>query len=76
VHPEHRRQGIVSRLINAALDEIKSKNLSCVDLDVDIVKTGPVKPYEKFGFKTMRVATLNHDDESSFFRMKLLLDDS
>ena len=77
VHPEHRRQGIASRLINAALDEIKSKNLSCVELDVDIVKNGAIKLYENFGFKTMKVATLNHDDdEASFFMMKLVLDDS
>lgn len=69
MHPEHRHQGIVSQLINAAPDEIKSKNLSHVELDLDIVKTGAVKPYENSGFKTMKVATLNHDDESSFFRM-------
>jgi [ribosomal protein S18]-alanine N-acetyltransferase len=77
VHPEHRGQGIASRLINAALDEIKSRNLRCVELDVDIVKNGAIKLYEKFGFKTMKVVTLNHDDdEVSFFIMKLLLRDS
>jgi ribosomal-protein-alanine N-acetyltransferase len=77
VHPEHRGQGIASRLINAALDEIKSRNLRCVDLDVDIDKNGAIKLYEKFGFKTMKVVTLNHDDdEVSFFIMKLLLRDS
>lgn len=77
VHPEYRHQGIASRLINAALDEIKSRNLRCVELDVDIVKNGAIKLYEKFGFKTMQVATLNHDDdEVSFLIMKLLLHDS
>jgi [ribosomal protein S18]-alanine N-acetyltransferase len=77
VHPEHRGQGIASRLIHAALDEIKSKNLRCVELDVDIVKNGAIRLYEKFGFKTMKVATLNHDDdEVSFLIMKLLLRDS
>jgi [ribosomal protein S18]-alanine N-acetyltransferase len=77
VHPEHRGQEIASRLIYAALDEIKSRNLKCVELDVDIVKNGAIKLYEKFGFKTMKVATLNHDDdEVSFFIMKLLWRDS
>jgi ribosomal-protein-alanine N-acetyltransferase len=77
VHPEHRGQGIASRLIHAALDEIKSRNLRCVELDVDIVKNGAIKHYEKFGFRTMKVVTLNHgDDEVSFFIMKLLLRDS
>ena len=76
-HPEHRGQGIASRLIHAALDEIKSRNLRCVELDVDIVKNGAIKLYEKFGFRTMKVVTLNHgDDEVSFFIMKLLLRDS
>ena len=77
VDPEHRGQGIASRLIHAALDEIKSRNLRCVELDVDIVKNGMIKLYEKFGFKTMKVVTLNQDeDEVSFFIMKLLLSDS
>jgi ribosomal-protein-alanine N-acetyltransferase len=77
VHPEHRGQGIASRMIHAALDEIKSKNLRCVELDVDIVKNGAIGLYEKFGFKTMKVVTLNHDDdEVSFLIMKLLLRDS
>jgi [ribosomal protein S18]-alanine N-acetyltransferase len=77
VHPEHRGQGIASRLIHAALDEIKARNLRRVELDVDIVKNGAIKLYEKFGFKTMQVATLNHDDdEVSFLIMKLLLRDS
>jgi ribosomal-protein-alanine N-acetyltransferase len=76
VHPEHRGRGIASRLIHAALDEIKSKNLRCVELDVDIVKNGAIGLYEKFGFKTTKVVTLNHDDdEVSFFIMKLLLRD-
>ena len=43
VDPEHRGQGIASRLIHAALDEIKSRNLRCVELDVDIVKNGAIK---------------------------------
>lgn len=77
VHPEYRGQGIASRLIQAALDIINSRNLKCVELDVDIIKNGAIKLYEKFGFKTMQVATLNHDDdEVSFLIMKLLLRDS
>jgi ribosomal-protein-alanine N-acetyltransferase len=76
VHPEHRGRGIASRLIAAALDEIKSKNLNCVELDVDIVKNRAIKLYEKFGFRTMKVATVNYNnDETSFFIMKLLLRD-
>jgi len=74
VHPEHRGRGIASRLIAAALEEIKSEDLNCVELDVDIVKNGAIRLYEKFGFKIMKVATVNYEDnEASFLIMKLIL---
>jgi ribosomal-protein-alanine N-acetyltransferase len=73
VHPEHQGRGIASRLIDASLDKIKAMDLRCVELDVDIVKNGAIKLYEKFGFKVMRVATVNYDEETSFYIMKLLL---
>jgi [ribosomal protein S18]-alanine N-acetyltransferase len=76
VHPEHQGRGIASQLIDAGLDIIKAMDLNCVELDVDIVKNGAIKLYEKFGFKVMRVATVNYDEETSFFIMKLLLNKS
>ena len=76
VHPNHQGQGIASQLIDEALDTIKRMNLKCVELDVDIVKNGAIKLYEKFGFKVMRVATVNYDEDSSFYIMKLSLSKS
>lgn len=73
VHPDHWGRGIASKLISAALGQFKCMNLRCAELDVDIVKNGAIKLYEKFGFKVMRVATVNYDDETSFYIMKLLL---
>jgi len=73
VHPDHRHRGIASQLITASLDHFRQKNLQCVELDVDIVKNGAIKLYEKFGFKVMRVATVNYDEDTSFLIMKLLL---
>jgi ribosomal-protein-alanine N-acetyltransferase len=73
VHPDFQGRGIASRLIAAALDRFKQLNLQCAELDVDIVKNGAIKLYEKFGFKVMRVATVNYDEETSFYIMKLLL---
>jgi [ribosomal protein S18]-alanine N-acetyltransferase len=73
VHPDHQGQGIASQLITASLDHFRQKNLQCVELDVDIVKNGAIKLYEKFGFKVMRVATVNYDEDTSFLIMKLLL---
>jgi len=75
VHPKRQRQGIASQLINAALETIKSMDLRCVELDVDIVKNGAIKLYEKFGFKVMRVATVNYDEDCCFYIMKLKLTD-
>jgi ribosomal-protein-alanine N-acetyltransferase len=76
VHPKHQGRGIASQLIEAILDIISAMDLRCVELDVDIVKNGAIKLYEKYGFKVMRVATVNYDEETSFFIMKLLLNKS
>jgi ribosomal-protein-alanine N-acetyltransferase len=73
VHPDHRHRGIASKLISAALDHFRRTDLRCVELDVDIVKNGAIKLYEKFGFKVMRVATIDYDEDTSFLIMKLLL---
>jgi ribosomal-protein-alanine N-acetyltransferase len=73
VHPDYRGRGIATRLIAAALDKFKRMDLRCVELDVDIVKNGAIKLYEKFGFRIMRVATVDYEDEPSYFIMKLLL---
>jgi ribosomal-protein-alanine N-acetyltransferase len=73
VHPDHQGRGIASKLITASLEQFKQRNLKCVELDVDIVKNGAIKLYEKFGFKVMRVATVNYDEDTSFLIMKLLL---
>jgi ribosomal-protein-alanine N-acetyltransferase len=75
VHPDFQGRGIASRLISAALEKFRHLGLKCVALDVDIVKNGAIKLYEKFGFKTMRVATVDYDEETSFVIMKLNLDD-
>jgi ribosomal-protein-alanine N-acetyltransferase len=76
VHPDHWGRGIASKLISAALGQFKCMDLRCAELDVDIVKNGAIKLYEKFGFKVMRVATVNYDEETSFYIMKLLLRNS
>ena len=44
-----------------------------MELDVDIVKNGAIRLYEKFGFQVMRVATVNYEEDTSFLIMKLLL---
>ncbi|MEJ2671709.1 MAG: GNAT family N-acetyltransferase [Deltaproteobacteria bacterium] len=73
VHPDHRGQAIATKLITAALDRFKQSGLKCVELDVEIVKEGAIKLYEKFGFKIMQVTTVNYEEDTSFLIMKLLL---
>ena len=75
VHPDYWGRGIASKLITAALDKFREMRLKCVTLDVDIVKDGALKLYEKFGFKVMRIATVNHEEDTSFLIMKLILHD-
>jgi ribosomal-protein-alanine N-acetyltransferase len=73
VHPEHRGRGLATRLITAALEKFRQMDFKYAELDVDIVKTGAIRLYEKLGFKVMRVATVNYEDEPSYFMMKLSL---
>jgi len=47
VHPEHRRTGIATQLMNRALEYLKQRHVSCVKLDATPVGQ-PV--YEKLGF--------------------------
>ena len=76
VHPDYWGRGIASKLISATLDKFKEMGFKCITLDVDIVKNGAIKLYEKFGFKVMRIATVNHEEDTSFLIMKLILDNS
>src|SRR5690242_11849446 len=51
VHPEHRRIGIATRLMNRALEHLKQRRVSCVKLDA----TPAGQPvYEKLGFVSER----------------------
>jgi ribosomal-protein-alanine N-acetyltransferase len=73
VHPEHRGRGIATKLISAALNKFKQMDLKYAELDVDIVKNGAIRLYEKFGFRIMKVATVDFEDEPSYFIMQLSL---
>ena len=53
VHPDHRRRGVASALLSAALDELdKSRDITVVTFrDGDEKGTAPRALYKKFGFK-------------------------
>jgi len=74
VEPSQRNKGIAQALIREALSKIKNYDINEVELSVDIVKTGAIKLYEKFGFKAMHVVTMDYNNsDESFYIMKLTL---
>ncbi len=70
VHPEQRGKGIGTALLQAALKELQKKELTDVELDVEVVKRGARKLYEKVGFRVVQVYGLSEDEDDSFFIMR------
>ncbi len=50
VHPEHRRQGAGSALMNALIEKAAGKELAFLTLEVRESNTAAILLYEKFGF--------------------------
>lgn len=74
VEPSQQGKGIAKALLMEALTKLKYCDIMEVELSVDIVKTGAIKLYEKFGFRAMQVVSMNHDNANeSFHIMKLTL---
>lgn len=72
VHPQAQSQGIASRLLSKALESLKESKVSCVDLDVEIVKSNVKRLYEKFGFRVLKVVNPDAEYENdAFYIMKL-----
>jgi len=74
VHPEARNRGVASLLLQEALQMLRGKEVRCVELDVEIIKTEVKRLYERFGFKTLKVVSLDSEYENdAFYMMKLQL---
>ncbi len=73
-HPDYRRRGIASRLLETAIAKLKELKVTEVEIDVDVIKGKTVKLYEKFGFKVIRAVPVNYTLNSGnepFYMMKL-----
>ena len=76
VHPKHRGKGAAGNLIRTSLDMLVQKDISVVELDVELISRGAIKLYEKFGFKIANVIVFPSDfpgDEETFYIMRLEL---
>ena len=79
VHPDHRRKGIATALLNQVLEILKEKKIVDVCLNVEIIRKPAITLYEKFGFKIMQTIHMDYEDDladDAFYIMKLILDES
>jgi len=79
VHPETRRKGIATALLNQVLEILKEKKIIDVCLNVEIIRKPAIALYEKFGFKIVETIHLDYDDDLSddaFYIMQLVLQES
>ena len=73
-HPDHRKKGVATKLLDSVMDNLIERGILEVVLDVDMVRSGAVRLYEKFGFKIDKAFTMDEDEES-FYTMKLEIQD-
>ena len=76
VHPEHRRQGIATQLLEAALRMLRDRGMLEVCLIVEITRKPAIALYEKLNFKITKTINISYEDDlsdDSFYEMKLNL---
>lgn len=74
VHPQAQGRGIASRLMAQALVTLKAKNVTAVELDVETSKEDVKRLYEKLGFVTAKVVSVDSDfEDEAFYVMELQL---
>ena len=76
VHPDHRGEGIAKELLRRCLDILVEREISIVELDVELIQREAIKLYEKFGFKIANIIVFPSDtlgEEETFYIMRLEL---
>jgi ribosomal-protein-alanine N-acetyltransferase len=71
VHPDFRRQGVATILMNEAIRELKKKGCVFMYIKVRVSNAGAQKFYELFGFKveTIRKKYYDKPDEDALLMM-------
>jgi ribosomal protein S18 acetylase RimI-like enzyme len=70
VHPDYQGKGIATQLLEKSFRELKKKDLDEVELDVDIIKNGARRLYEKMGFKIVETFSPDFEEDNTFFIMR------
>ena len=76
VDPDQRGKGIAKELLRRCLDILVEREISIVELDVELIDRGAIKLYEKFGFKIANIIVFPSDtlgEEETFYIMRLEL---
>jgi [ribosomal protein S18]-alanine N-acetyltransferase len=72
VHPQARGRGIASQLISKALATLRGKQVTSVELDVETSKSDVKRLYEKLGFTTLKLVSVDCDyEDEAFYIMEL-----
>jgi len=74
VHPDYQGRGIATQLLEESFQALKKKDLDEVELDVDIIKAGARRLYEKMGFRIVETFSPDFEEDDSFFIMRRKLD--
>lgn len=73
MHPRHRKKGVGTRLVQAALDELAKLHVREVDLHVHPSNTGAIRLYERFGFTVVGMERPHYGEDQDFYLMRLRL---
>ena len=76
VHPEQRRKGIGTALLNHCLEILREKEIIDVCLNVEMIRTPAIALYKKFGFQITKTIHMDYEDDLSddaFHVMQLIL---
>jgi len=79
VHPDHRGRGVAEGLLRAAIARCAASGVRRIEIDVEVVKQGARRLYEKVGFSAARAVPMRDnesmdEEDGTFYLMSMRLD--